>query len=59
MSKFNTQATETGRYQANTTNRAGGAAYKIEDGRKELASVVLASMLNGDKYYQSDLPVGL
>lgn len=54
MSKFNTQATETGRYQANTTNRAGGAAYKIEDGRKELASVVLASMLNGDKYYQSD-----
>lgn len=53
MSKFNTQATQTSR-QPNTVNRAGGAAYEVKDGRKELASVVLASMLNGDKYYQSD-----
>ena len=53
MSKFNTRATETGRIP-NTVNVAGGAAYEIKDARKELASVVLASMLNGDKYYQSD-----
>ena len=54
MSKFNTQATQTGRFKANTTNAAGGAAYEVADEKKNLASVILASMLNGDKYYQSD-----
>lgn len=51
MGKFNTRAEEA---RANTVNLAGGAAYVVKDGRKELASVVLSSMLNGDKYYQSD-----
>lgn len=53
MSKFNTQATQTGR-TPNAVNLANGASYAITDSKKEIASVVLASMLNGDKYYESD-----
>jgi hypothetical protein len=51
MGKFNTRAVEA---RPNTVNRAGGAAYEIKDAKKEIASVVLSSMLKGDKYYQSD-----
>ena len=40
--------------QPNTLNTAGGAAFTINDERKALASVVLTSMLNGDKYYETD-----
>lgn len=55
MSKFN--KTSTGRFdgsRTNTVNRAGGAAYKVSDAKKEIAGVILSSMLNGDSYYQSD-----
>jgi hypothetical protein len=51
MSKFANTATAN---TANTVNRAGGAAYKVKDAKKEIASVILASMLKGDSYYQSD-----
>ena len=53
MGKFNTRGAQT-HAVPNTVNVAGGAAYKITDGRKELASVVLSSMLNGDQYYEND-----
>lgn len=52
MSKFANTATAN---TANTVNRAGGAAYKVTDAKKEIASVILASMLKGDSYYQSDV----
>ena len=54
MSKFNTKAVEEGRFP-NTVNMAGGVAYKVEDAKKELASAVLASMLNTDSYYEKDV----
>ena len=55
MPKFN--STNTGRNngsKTNTVNKASGAAYKVADSKKELAGVILSSMLNGDSYYQSD-----
>lgn len=51
MSKFNKRAEEA---RPNSVNRAGGASFKIEDAKKELASVILSSMLRGDNYYQSE-----
>ena len=54
MSKFNQSNRAGMSYQPNTTNLAGGAVYEVSDAKKNLASVILASMLNGDKYYQSD-----
>lgn len=39
---------------SDTVNHEGGAAYKVDDHKKALASVVLASMLKGDTYYESD-----
>lgn len=53
MSKFNTKAVNTNRFP-NTINRAGGASFAIKDTRTELASVILSSMLKGDKFYQTD-----
>lgn len=50
MAKFTNTSTRT----PNTVNLAGGAAYAVSDAKKELASVILASMLKGDNYYQSD-----
>jgi hypothetical protein len=51
MSKFaNTMA----RPRPDTVNSAGGVAYKVTDAKKELADVILSSMLKGDTYYQSD-----
>jgi hypothetical protein len=50
MSKFSNTSTR----KPNTFNSAGGAAYVVADARKELADVVLASMLKGDQYYQDD-----
>ena len=51
MSKYNTRATSN---KTNTVNKAGGAAYEINDGRKALAGVVLNSMLKNDSFYQSE-----
>jgi len=51
MGKFNKTATLN---KTNTTNVAGGAAYEINDGRKELAGVVLNSMLKNDSFYESE-----
>lgn len=50
MSKFNT----TSKSIPNTVNKAGGASYAVSDSKKELAGVILSSMLNGDNFYQSD-----
>ena len=51
MSKFAIKAREA---SPDTTNVAGGAAFTIKDTRKDLASVVLASMLKKDSYYTTD-----
>jgi len=51
MSKFNTSATQ---HTANMRNHEGGASYKVSDAKKELANVILASMLKGDSFYESD-----
>jgi len=51
MSKFSNAAK---RNTPNTVNLAGGNAYVVSDAKKELADVILASMLKGDSYYQSD-----
>jgi 60 kDa SS-A/Ro ribonucleoprotein len=48
MAKFNSQLT------TKTTNMAGGVSYERSDFKKEVASVVLTSMLNGDSYYESE-----
>lgn len=49
MSKFNSKS----RVVSDTTNMAGGPAYS-RDAKQELASVILNTMLNGDKYYESE-----
>jgi len=51
MGKFNEVATSN---KTNTVNLAGGAAYEINDGRKQLAGVVLNSMLKNGSYYQTE-----
>ena len=51
MGKYNTVASSN---KTNTENLAGGAAYKINDGRKALAGVVLNSMLKNGSFYQSE-----
>ena len=51
MGKFNNQVTSN---KTNTVNKAGGAAYEINDGRKALAGVVLNSMLKNDSFYQTE-----
>jgi len=53
MAKFNETINQTEK-KAETTNLAGGVAYKYEDARKELASVILSSMVNGNSYYESE-----
>ena len=49
MSKFN--KTNSG---VKTTNVAGGTSYERTDFKKEVASIILTSMLNGDKYYEKE-----
>jgi hypothetical protein len=51
MGKFNKVATTN---KTNTINKAGGAAYEINDGKKALAGVVLNSMLKNDSFYQAE-----
>jgi hypothetical protein len=51
MSKFNKTSTPV---RSNTVNMAGGASYEFTDSKKELASVILSSILNGDKFYETD-----
>lgn len=46
--------TPTRRTTPNTVNSAGGAAYAVTDAKKELADVILASMLKGDQFYETD-----
>lgn len=53
MSKFNT-TTKSQNSTPDTTNLAGGQAYSYDDSRKELASVILSSMVNGNSYYESE-----
>ena len=50
MAKYNRTGIET----AKTTNLAGGTSYDRKDIKKEIASVVLNSMLKGDLYYQKE-----
>ena len=50
MGKYNKKAVDT----ALTTNMEGGASYKRSDVKKDIASVVLNSMLKGDLYYQKE-----
>lgn len=51
MSKFNSKTPQT---KSNSVNMAGGKSYS-RDTKKEIASVVLSSMLNGDSYYESEI----
>ena len=53
MSKFNQTQTRVN-VTPNDTNMAGGVSYKREDLRKEIASVVLNSMINGNSFYESE-----
>ena len=54
MSKFAQTASTHGLIKPNTQNLAGGAAYVVNDEKSALANMVLASMLKGDSYYQTD-----
>lgn len=53
MAKFNQTQTKAN-VTPNSANMAGGVAYKREDIRKEIASVVLNSMINGNSFYESE-----
>ena len=52
MSKFN--STNVQKSKPNSTNMAGGVSYVREDVKKEIASVILNSMLNGNSYYKTE-----
>lgn len=52
MSKFNTSKTV--QAQPDSVNMAGGVSYDRKDIKKDIASVVLTSMLSGDSYYESE-----
>lgn len=52
MSKFNTSKTV--QSVSDAINMAGGASYDRKDIKKDIASVVLTSMLSGDSYYESE-----
>ena len=52
MAKFNKNTSKTNT-PANSVNLAGGAAYERNDFKKELASIILSSML-GDSFYESE-----
>lgn len=39
---------------ADLVNLAGGVAYSYSDERKEIASVILSSMINGDSFYETE-----
>ena len=52
MSKFNT--TNRTNKTPDSVNMSGGVAYSRDDFRKEVASVVLNSMLSGDSFYESE-----
>jgi len=51
MAKFNKT---TKNVTVETTNMAGGVSYERNDPRKEIVSVILNSMLNGDTYYETE-----
>lgn len=51
MSKFNSTIAQNS--QADTVNLAGGNAYSL-DNKRELASLVLTSLMNGDSYYETE-----
>lgn len=54
MAKFNRSTVgSVSKPESDSVNMAGGASYSREY-KKEVASVLLASMMNGDKYYQSE-----
>ena len=53
MGKFNETTRATTR-RPNTKNVAGGAAFKRDDFRTEVASTVLNTMVNGDSYYEKE-----
>lgn len=50
MGKFNTKGYDT----AKTTNMEGGISYDRQNLKKEITSVILTSMLNGDLYYEKE-----
>jgi len=50
MGKFNTHGYDT----AKTVNMEGGVSYNRQNVKREIASVILNSMLNGDLYYQKE-----
>lgn len=56
MSKFNKTAKETQKVNRtpNSTNMAGGAAYSRDSIKQDIATTILASMLKGDSFYESE-----
>jgi hypothetical protein len=53
MAKFNTNTSKTN-YTPNTLNEAGFPAFERTDFQKEVASIILNSMINGDSNYESE-----
>lgn len=56
MSKFNQKASTVAKTarMPNAKNLAGGNGFARSDAKKELVSIVMASMLKGDQFYQSE-----
>lgn len=53
MAKFNTNTSKTNN-TPNAENAAGFASFERTDFQKEVASIVLNSIVNGDSYYESE-----